>query len=338
VGDRRRLFGETLPLALDELRRRPGFHALRTLSAALKFPFDSDAESLYWSVQAAGTLPASHRAAGTAFAVRMSPLLKLEMAGLQALFLTSVALGIRRRNPAILALALAALLKIGLHAALSAQGRFFIPATALEIVTVALGLWEASRFPSLRRPALVFAVALPLTALLALSGRGLVSWVRRNDPVDDRQRVYRFTLANWFHRGTLDCVVRQGRLTALGYDAAVLAPFHPNPGPGEVAAAVCTLSAAGEPAPLVLQILDSYVPGGQPGQVVQRVKVDGVEVFSHDLAAEPGSGWLDVPLGPVGPDTRRQIRIEIAAVRPAPGIAWGSAAETRFQLVAASLP
>lgn len=338
VKDRRRLFAETLPLALDELRRRPGFHALRTLSAFLKFPFDSDAESLYWSVQAAETLPASHQAAGTAFAVRMSPLLKLEMAGLQALFLTSVALGLWRRNPAILALALAALLKIGIHVVLSAQGRFFTPATALEIVTVALGAWEASRLPSLRKPALVLALALPVVAGLALSGRWLVSWVRQNDPVDDAQRTYHFTLTHWFHRGVLDCEVRQGRLTALGQDAAVLAPFHPYPAPGEVAAASCTLSGTGEPAPLILQISDPYEPGGQPGQVVQRVEIDGVEVLSHDLAAEPGGGWLDVLVGTVGPDTRKQVRIEIAAVQPAPGVAWGQLAEIRFQLAAASPP
>jgi hypothetical protein len=333
VKDRQRLFSETMPLALDELRRRPGFHTLRTLSAALKFPFDSDAENLYWSVQAAGTLPAPRQAAGAAFAARMSPLLKLEMAGLQALFLASVALGLWRRNPAILAVALAALLKITLHAAIVAQGRFFTPATALEILTVALGAWEASRFPSLRKPALVLALALPLAAGLALSGRWLVSWVRQNDPVDDRQRTYRFTLAHWFHRGTLDCIVRQGRLTALGYDAAVLAPFHLNPAPGEVAAASCTLTGTGEPASLVLQISDPYEPGGQPGQVVQRVKIDGVEVFSHDLAAKPGGGWLDIPVGTVGPGTRKQVRIEIAAVQPAPGTAWGAIAETRFQLV-----
>jgi hypothetical protein len=338
VKDRQRLFSETLPLALDEIRRRPGFHALRTLSALLKFPFDSDAENLYWSVQAAGTLPASHQAAGTALAARMSPLLKLEMAGLQALFLTSVVLGVWRRNPAILAVALAALLKITLHAVIVAQGRFFTPATALEIVAVALGAWEASRLPSLRKPAILLALALPLSAGLSLSGRWLVSWVQRNDPVDDRQRTYRFTLTHWLHQGALDCEVRQGRLTALGQDAAVLAPFHPYPAPGGVAAASCTLSGAGEPAPLILQISDPYEPGGQPGQVVQRVEIDGVEVFSHDLAAQPGAGWLDVPVGTVGPDTRKQVRIEIAAVRPSPKIAWGHAAQTRFQLVPASPP
>ncbi|MFP5287682.1 MAG: hypothetical protein ACLGI9_18240, partial [Thermoanaerobaculia bacterium] len=167
VRDRQRLFSETLPLALDELRRRPGFHALRTLSAALKFPFDSDAENLYWSLQAAGTLPASDQADGAVFAARMSPFLKLEMLALQALFLTSIVLGLWRRNPAILALALAALLKIALHAAIVALGRFFTPATALEILTVTLGTWEASRFPSLRKPALILALALPLAAALA---------------------------------------------------------------------------------------------------------------------------------------------------------------------------
>lgn len=330
--DRKRMLAESLPLALAELRRRPGFHTLRTLAAALEFPFRSDAGNLYWSVQAAGVLPPERQADGAAFAGRLGPWLQYEMLALQGLFLASVALAVWKRNPAILLIALAALLKMGLHAALSAQGRFFTPATALEIVAVALGVWQASRLPSWRTPAIVLIVALAASWGLFVGGRELVQHVRAQDLAEETQRVYRFTLTGWGHPAALDCVVRQGRLTLLGKETATMELFHAYPAPGEEASADCALS-SGKPTPLILRITDSYTPGGDPGRVLQRVEVDGVPVFTHDLAAEPGGGPLDIPLGIVGPGPGKKVRLEVEAENPSPGVAWGAAAGTTFQVV-----
>jgi hypothetical protein len=66
--------------------------------------------------------------------------------------------------------------------------------------------------------------------------------------------------------------------------------------------------------------------------MLQRVEIDGVEVFSHDLAKEPGSGWAHVPLGNVGEGTKRKLVIEVKAIRPESGSGWGNAAVTTFQL------
>ena len=47
---------------------------------------------------------------------------------------------------------------------------------------------------------------------------------------------------------------------------------------------------------------------------------------------DPGEGWAQIPLGLVGAGTRKKITIEVKAIRPDPGAAWGNAAETKFQL------
>ncbi len=62
----------------------------------------------------------------------------------------------------------------------------------------------------------------------------------------------------------------------------------------------------------------------------QRVKVDGREVFVHDVAAEPGSGTVEVPLG-----GGTAFSIELRAVHPDPWIFWGQEARTFFELARA---
>jgi hypothetical protein len=331
VRDRRRLFSESSRLAMAELRRRPGFHALRTLSAAVKFPIDSDADNLFWSTGAAGSLPPSHQSRGQKFAALAGPWLRRQSTAIVGLFLASLVLGAVRRNPAILVLSTAVFLKIGVHAVLVSQGRFYTPATALEILVIALGIWEASRSPNFKLPAVALAAGTAVAVGLALAGPPLVAHVRALDR-DDAQRTYRFLLTVLGHQGALDCVVRRGRLTALGNSEAALEPLRPDPAPGETATAVCTLTGKGEPAPLVLQVQDTYAPGGLPGRMAQRVEVDGAEVLEHDLAAEPWTGWTNVPLGEVGAGTRKRVVVEVTALAPNPGAGWGPAANTWFRL------
>ncbi|HSF38612.1 MAG TPA: hypothetical protein VLT87_02400 [Thermoanaerobaculia bacterium] len=63
--------------------------------------------------------------------------------------------------------------------------------------------------------------------------------------------------------------------------------------------------------------------------------MEDVPVFTHDLAAEPGGGPLDIPLGVVGPGTRRRVRLEVVAEKPGPGISWGTVASTTFRMAPA---
>jgi len=86
----------------------------------------------------------------------------------------------------------------------------------------------------------------------------------------------------------------------------------------------------------MLQVLDPYAPGGLPGRMVQRVELDGVEVYSNDISAAPGSGQANIPLGNIGIGTKKKVVIEVKAIRPDPGAGWGDAAQTTFQLARSS--
>jgi hypothetical protein len=67
--------------------------------------------------------------------------------------------------------------------------------------------------------------------------------------------------------------------------------------------------------------------------MMQRVELDGAEVFSQDIAQEPGiGGWASIPLGQVGTGTKKRVVIEVKAIQPDPGSGWGDAARTTFQL------
>jgi hypothetical protein len=270
----------------------------------------------------------------------------VEMAVLQALFMASFLLGVLRRNRAILVLGAAVLAKIALHALVVAQGRYFLAATALEILAIALGAWEAARSPDLRWPDLRWqnlrlpAAALALgtlgAAALWIGAPRLDAAVRKRDR--DVQRLYRFPVEGAGASRSLDCVVASGRLVSLVGGVATLEPFHRDPAPGETAAADCTVLTRNPSLPLAIRIHDAYDPGGRPLRMLQRVLVDGREALSHDLAAEPGGGWLEVPLGALSPGAPKTVRIEIVAVHPEPGAAWGRAASTQFQLVTAGGP
>ncbi len=61
VRDRKRMFSEAKRLAWAEVKRRPGFQVLRATTMAIRFPFRSDAELLYWSVGNPETLPPAAR-------------------------------------------------------------------------------------------------------------------------------------------------------------------------------------------------------------------------------------------------------------------------------------
>lgn len=338
VRDRKRLFSEAKRLALAEVERRPGFQALRVVTMAITAPFRSEAEVLYWSVLSLEALPEPLTGRGQAFARFASPFVKVELMAIQALFLAAVGLGIARRNWAILAIAASALLKIGLHAVLVSTGRFYLPATALELVVIALGLWEASREASRAASPRVAVKALAWGAAasvgLFLGGRPLYGHLRGLDPGDE-QRTYVFTLTSPRHPGVLRCVVRRGRLTALGQTEAVLETLHSYPPPGERAVAECTLRQPGPPVPLSVQVFDGYGPGGLPGRMLQRVRIDGRPAVSHDPAAEPGTGWLDVPAGTVGPGMAKRVTVEVSALAPESWIPWGAAAGARIRLSAA---
>jgi hypothetical protein len=316
-------------LALREALRRPVFHAARITASTLDFLTAGEVANLYWSLLAPEVLPPSHQARAQAFFRFVGPLLKIDMTLFLALFLATLLIAPVRRSPAVWVLSAAVALKVGLHAVTAAQGRYFLPVTALQILVIGLGAREAAHRSRRRVVAAVAAGAVVATGLALLAPEA-VARVQARDV--DGPRTYRFTLTPRKHGGALACAMDRGRLTDLYRSQAAIETFQRDPSPGETATVDCVLTGPKTPVPLVLRLHDAYAPGGLPGRMVARVAVDGSEVLRRDLAAEPGVGWMDVPLGTVGPGTRRKVLIEVVAVQPDPGAAWGKAANVRFRL------
>ena len=57
------------------------------------------------------------------------------------------------------------------------------------------------------------------------------------------------------------------------------------------------------------------------------------EVWSHDIAKEPGTGWASIPLGRIGAGSSHKIVVAVRALEPDAGAGWGDAARTTFQLI-----
>ena len=332
--DRQALLSQTSLLAFREVLRRPAFHAARILSSVVSSAVSGEDASLYWSLGAPEVLPAALHERGVALNMLAARPLRFELAGIQGLFLAALIVGVRRRNAAVLALSSAVLLKFALHGVTVSQGRYFLVATALEILAIAVAAYEIRTMaaPGGRRlgtRALAVGVAFSL-GLLLFAPR-LAAFVQSRDV--DQHRTYRFPLGAPDRNAILSCVVDQGLLDSLdSMRIAAIRTVEPNPAPGDAAVAACELTGSGEPRPLTLQVLDPYAPGGLGGRMMQRVELDGAEVFSHDIAQEPGSGWAKIPLGLVGSGTRRRVVIEVRAIHPDPGAGWGNAAVTTFQL------
>jgi hypothetical protein len=324
--DRGRLQREAGRLALGEIERRPRFHAARIVATTARFLVEGEATNLYWSLLSLDVLPEALRPRAAALAAWAAPLLKTGMAAVQALFLAAVILAAFRRNGPILLLALAVLLKVGLHAVTVTQGRYFLAVTALQVLAIALGAREAVRPETTERlRAVALSAGIAVATLLFFAGPPAMAWVQARDM--SFQETYRFTLKESGSR--LDCTVERGRLTSMTGTSASIEPLHADPLPGEAAEAACRLTGPGRPAPLALRLFDAYAPGGFSDRIRQRVWVDGALAWDHDLAAEPGTGWTLVPLETAG---ERKVLIQVLAVRPESGSAWGKAASTTFEI------
>ncbi|HEY4591472.1 MAG TPA: hypothetical protein VIJ61_03625, partial [Thermoanaerobaculia bacterium] len=182
---------QAVRLALREALARPAFHAARVTAFTLDFAVSAEPSNLFWSLAAPEVLPPAARPRAAAFSRVAYGFLHFEMAALLALFLAALLLA--RRSPAVWLLAAAIALKVGIHAVTVAQGRYFLAATALQILVIALGAREAAGRPS-RRPA---AAALTLGGAVAAGilwlGPRAVARVKAADV--DPPRTYRFSLS-----------------------------------------------------------------------------------------------------------------------------------------------
>ncbi len=328
LDDDDRLRAASVRLALSEALRRPRFHLFRIATETAAMAVNGDRQDLYWSLLGPDVLPADLQSRASTFARRAGPLLTGELAFIQGLFLAAVIVGFLRKNRAILVLAAAVALKVGIHAMASPMSRLLVPATALELLAIPLA---AAELPALARGTrrVLAAVGLGLTAALLIAVPPLERRLRRADV--DFPRTYRFSLAIEGGPGRVDCAVDAGRLSELDSRRAVIETFSPDPAPGDRARAVCTLPEIPPDGRLVLRFEDAYGAGGLPGRMVQSVAIDGRETLRHDVANAAFAGWIEASVADGASAAGRRVTFEVRAIEPERGWRWGVAARSAFE-------
>lgn len=315
---------EQTKLAIAEILRRPGLHAVQRLGALYAAASDKDGTLEYWALTNPAVQSEATRIAATGFANTMAPFIYWGLIALHVLFIGAVCVALRGRSILMLVLIVTILLKMGIHVLVAMQGRFLMVTDALEALVVALAVVRVIRRPRL---GIAFAVGalVAVAAFLAASHYydRVQSWVAAQE-WDRDDLHYRFILR--LPHAEINCHMDRGELTAINGNGAVF-QLSREPIPGDIAEIVCIQR---DEQHLQLSVYDGYAPGGLPNRIVQEVLVDGKVIHRHDIADEPGAGWWSVDI----PSNSHAIVLRIEAISPDPGAAWGNAGATeiRFQM------
>jgi hypothetical protein len=311
-------------LVKQELRRRPLYHSVRAFYFTFAPVFRSSRESMYWSL-GAHVLPDAKRGEGArVLAALRSPLtgemLVVVWAGFAALLVA-----LASRNTALLLLALAVALKVGVHALTVNQPRYIYPVTALILLAAPLAAWVGGRDLGARRLAIVGLAAVLCTAALSV----LTGIAERWTCVHDTPIEYRFTLWDESGEARLRCRTANAGIWSWypKRDEKAVSFFRPDVAPGDVAEAACEVPAGSSVAPAALEIAVS--PDVAQGLFELSLGRDGqfpAVVGSNVLA---GGQPVEVPLV-AGPLSR--ITVRLRAGRDVLGRGLGHAATMTLRL------
>jgi hypothetical protein len=315
---------EQTRLAIAEILRRPGLHAVQRLGALYAAAIDKDGTLEYWALTNPSVQSATNKVSAAGFANGIAPIVYWGLIILHVLFVGAVFVAIRERSALMLVLVVTILLKIGIHVLVAMQGRFLLVTDALEALVVALALVGVARQPRL---GIAFTAVASAALVACLAGSHyydrVESWVATQEWNRDDLH-YRFALR--IPHAEIDCQMDRGELTALnGNNAVFQLPREPRP--GDFAEIVCT-QRDGQQQALQLEVHDGYAPGGLPGRIVQEAIVDGKITYRHDIARASGTGWWSAEI----PRNGQAITVRIEAISPDAGAAWGNAAATGVRL------
>ena len=305
-----------LRLTLAEAMRRPGFHLLRMAAWIPRLALDADADNLFWSVGTDRAQPPDRREAARRFRDRWASWLRLELALVQGLFVATVIVGWRRRNPAILILAVTVVLKFLIHAVVSPVGRLVVPALALELLTIPLGIAALAARPVGER--LRFAAFAALSAAILLVGTPmLAAFVMSRDSLV-LPGVRRFAL----EAGAgceVRCELQSGKITGLTPEWARLEAAAAGNSPATVVRVTCAVPLLASDESLVLKLYDLVPPGDARAAATTRVQVDGQEPLPRTLAAEFVSGprEIEIPGGATARAQNAMVELRGAVTPPA---------------------
>lgn len=305
-----------LRLTWNEAMRRPAFHLLRMAAWVPRLALDADADNLVWSVGAARAQPADRRDRAARLRARWDPVLRVELALVQGLFAAALVLGVRRRSLAILTLAASVFLKLVIHAVIAPVGRLVVPAIALELLAILLGVALLATRPRLER--FGFAALTAATALVLLVGTPkLAAFVLRHDP-PVLPGVRRFAL-----RAGAACEVRceleAGLVTGLTPSWVRLQVGNDGTTTPEAARVTCAIPVLPDGESMDLEVFDVAPPHGSPDAAVAKIVLDGREVPLESLAAgsTPGSRALRIS-GSAAP-LASNATVELSAADQTPG-------------------
>ena len=318
-----------LKLTVQEFLRRPGFQAIRIFGSTLTNIFEMDKQITWWSLGAEGVLPHPYRKAALALTDGLAPILQFYPMMATALFLSSIFFALSQRywlkwiSPILATI----LLKIGIHAVIVSQPRYFLVVVALELLTFAM-ITEMSFKPRNWKIS-ALSLILGILSVWALSSLTVQAqnYVLTHDEFP--QLIYNFPLKP--ASGQVQCTMKQGQLLFYDGDEASFELLNLEPQPNESAIVNCEVNSS-QPQTFNLLVFDPYAPGGFPGRVEQIVSVNGKEALHHDMADEPGASWLEIPLGKVGPQAALSFSVEMKAINPDPGWGWGRATSTQFRV------
>ncbi len=310
-------------LVWEEVRRHPVFHLARLAATVPHLALVSDAQNLARVTSWPRGLPPEIQPRAQSFRRNWDPILRLELALIQGLFLATVILAIGKRDAGILVITAAILLKVGIHVVLAPMSRLMVPAIAFEILVIPLGAAAFAELPRKRQGILLGVAAVVPMLLLAVmpSVQGAILSVPLAEP-----RLSRFSLAI-DGGGVAECALEAGTIVCLDPREARL---ETGSDPGDAARAVCRLPPLAPGEPMILRLKDTYSPGGWPDRMIARVKVDGRQILRRDLAAAPGGGWIEVPLHASDEPPPSVVAIEEVAVNPDAGAYWGPSCPLDF--------
>lgn len=329
---------QALHLVWKEILRRHQFQAVRIFASPFFNLLQMEPGLAFWSLTAPDVLPLQRLDAGLYFAQVIAPKLIFSSYLLHVLFLTALFFSLlqRRRFLLILPLFVAALLKLGFHAVIVSQPRYFLTLIVLEILIV--GVMSSEMFTRQSWKSVLISAVLGILAFMAIVSLSTKAEQYVYNHLENDQRTYQFPLS--VGSITLNCIMKQGRLLTFLQDkldpttGLIAIDFHKaDPSPGSQATIEC--STVGDlNVPFHLSVYDPYSPGGLPDRVAQIVYINNVESYHHDISAEPGEGWHEVNMSNINYGHALTFKIQLLSINPDTGWSWGRAAATHIRLKA----
>ena len=134
---------EALSLSWHEFSNRPAFHLIRIFGSTLTNIFEMDTQIIWWSLGSEGVLPYQYHEDAVALMKTFFPILKYYPVIANILFASSLFFALSQHyllksiTPILATIAI----KVGIHAVIVSQPRYFLIVVALEMLVIAI-VWD----------------------------------------------------------------------------------------------------------------------------------------------------------------------------------------------------